>query len=135
MSTESPPTEPPITEPPTTKPKPRRKRKTKAEKEAERMAKMAAEADKPIDPQIWLTLGGILLLLGVCIYVDPVGFADASQQTRGTTWIQVILEFAVAFAGKNPTAAVLSIIGLLSLGWGIRGWLRQYSAMKPGRKD
>jgi hypothetical protein len=56
-------------------PKPRRKRKTKAEKEAERIAQMKADAEKPIDPRIWLGFGGLLLIVGLCIYIDPVGAA------------------------------------------------------------
>jgi len=85
---------------------------------------MRADAEKPIDPQVWLLLGGILLFLGVCIYFDPVGFADAGQ-TGNVSWIQTILVLITGFVGKNPTAAILGVLGLLSLGWGVRGWLRQ----------
>ena len=106
--------------------KPKHKRKTKAEKEVERMAQAKAEAEKPIDPQVWLLLGGILLFLGVCIYVDPIGFAEAGK-VGNVGLLQMILVFVTGFIGKNPTAVILGIVGLLSLGWGVRGWLRKRS--------
>jgi hypothetical protein len=109
--------------------KPRRKRKTKAEKETERLAKMKAEAEKPIDPRIWLSLGSMLLIVGLCIYIDPVGFeqAEANSNSNNTTWLQIILVMLLAFFGKNPVTIALGVMGGLSLAWGIRGWLREKS--------
>jgi hypothetical protein len=101
----------------------RRKRRTKAEIEAERIS----EANKPIDPRFWMGLGGLLLIVGLCIYLDPIGFEQADS-SGGDPWIKIILELLVVFAGKNPVAAALGVLGGLSLIWGIRGWLRE----KPG---
>lgn len=103
--------------------KPRRKRKTKAEKEAERAAEIA-ELNKPIDPIIWILLGAPLLLVAACVYFDPIGFSNALQPSD-QNWIFVILTFAVGIFGKNPTTLILTVIGLLSLGWGTIGWLRK----------
>jgi hypothetical protein len=107
-------------------PKPRRKRKTKAEKEAERIAQMKADAEKPIDPRIWMGFGALLLIVGLCIFIDPVGFEQADA-TSNPTWIQTILVLLLAFFGKNPVTIALGVVGVLSLVWGIRGWLREKS--------
>jgi hypothetical protein len=107
--------------------KPRRQRRTKAEMDAIRAAKQAKaleEANKPIDPQIWLLLGGLLLFVGACIFFDPIGFSEGGQPSS-QTWIFVILVMAVGILGKNPTAIVLIVLALLSLGWGVRGWIQK----------
>jgi hypothetical protein len=107
---------------------PKRKRKTKAEKEAERLAKARAEAEKPLDPKIWFTLGGILLIIAGFIYVDPVTFAEAGRSSSEGMWIRDVLVIFVGILGKTPTVIILAIIGLLSLGMGVWGWV---DARKP----
>lgn len=102
---------------------PKPKRKTKAEREAERLA----EADKPIDPQVWFLLGGLLLVVGLCIFFDPIGFANAGTSGNSGMWIRDVLVIIVGVLGKNPTAIILTALALLSLGWGARGWLRKRS--------
>jgi drug/metabolite transporter (DMT)-like permease len=109
-----------------TNPEPRPKRKTKAERDAELAAQMAAEAAKPIDPVIWLLLGGLLLLIGGFIYLDPMSFAEAGQASDNS-FLRAFFVLLVGVFGKNPTAIGLGILGLLALVWGIRGWLRQKS--------
>jgi len=103
--------------------KPRRKRKTKAEQEAERLA----EINKPIDPLVWHLLGGLLLVVALCIFFDPIGFATAGQPGGEGMWIRDVLVIIVGVLGKNPTAIILTALALLSLGWGVRGWLRKRS--------
>lgn len=103
--------------------KPARKRKTQAEKDAERLA----EINKPIDPKIWLFLGGLLLFVALFIFVDPITFAEAGQPGGEGMWIRDVLVIIVGILGKTPTVIVLGAVSLLSLGWGVRGWLRQRS--------
>jgi hypothetical protein len=103
--------------------KPARKRKTQAEKDAERLAKI----NKPIDPKIWLFLGGLLLFVALFIFVDPITFAEAGQPGGEGMWIRDVLVILVGILGQIPTVIVLGVVSLLSLGWGVRGWLRQRS--------
>lgn len=103
--------------------KPARKRKTQAEKDAEWLA----EINKPIDPRIWLFLGGLLLFVALFIFVDPVTFAEAGQPGGEGMWIRDVLVIFVGILGKTPTVIILGILSLLSLGWGVRGWLRNRS--------
>jgi drug/metabolite transporter (DMT)-like permease len=110
----------------TPEPKSPRKRKTKAERDAELAAQMAEEAAKPIDPLIWLILGGLLLVIGGFIYLDPMSFAEAGQASDNS-FLRILFVMLVGVFGKNPTAIILSVLGLLSLLWGIRGWLREKS--------
>jgi drug/metabolite transporter (DMT)-like permease len=88
--------------------------------------KRKTEAAKPIGPLIWLILGGLLLVIGGFIYLDPMSFAEAGQASDNS-FLRIFFVILVSVLGKNPTAIVLSVLGLLSLGWGIRGWLRNKS--------
>ena len=103
--------------------KPARKRKTQAEKEAERMA----EINKPIDPLVWHLLGGLLLVVALCIFFDPIGFATAGQPGGEGMWIRDVLVIIVGILGKTPTVIILGALSLISFGLGIRGWLTQRS--------
>ena len=104
--------------------KPKRRRKTQAEKEAERRA----EAEKPIDPKVWYTFGGILLVIAGFIYIDPVTFAEAGTSGNSGMWIRDVLVIFVGILGKTPTVLVLAAVGLLSIAMGVWGWL---DARKP----
>ena len=42
-------------------------------------------------------------------------------------WIRDVLVILVGILGKTPTVIILAIVSLLSIGWGVRGWLRQRS--------
>ena len=111
------------------KPKPR-KRKSKAEREAELAAKQAVEAAKPMDPRFWFVVGGALLIVGLCVYFDPVNFGDGSQVRDN--WLILIIQVMIAGLGKNPVAFGFGGLGLALIGWGIRSWLMQRTA-KPGQ--
>ncbi len=111
----------------TAAPKPRRKRKTKAEKEAERIAQMAADAEKPLlEPKAWMAFGLLLLTVGICIYLDPIGF-EQSGQSGNEPWIKTILVLLLAFLGKNPVSIGLGVLGALAVVWGVIGWVREKS--------
>ncbi len=107
---------------------PDRKRKTKAEKEAARMARAKAEAEKPLDPKIWFALGAILLLVAGFIYIDPVTFAEAGNSGNDGMWVRDVLVILVGILGHIPTVLLLAVIGLLSVGMGVWGWV---DARKP----
>ena len=104
--------------------KPKRRRKTNAEKEAARLA----DAEKPIDPKVWYVFGGILLGIAGFIYVDPVTFAEAGTSGNSGMWIRDVLVILVGILGKTPTVLVLAAVGLLSIAMGVWGWL---DARKP----
>jgi len=55
-----------------------------------------------------------------------VGAAAGKTGGEGM-WIRDVLAIIVAVLGKNPTAIILTILALLTLGWGTRGWLRKRS--------
>jgi hypothetical protein len=108
----------------------KRRRKTNAEQEAARLA----EADKPIDPKVWYVFGGILLAIAGFIYVDPVTFAEAGTSGNSGMWIRDVLVIFVGILGKTPTVLILAVIGLLSLGMGVWGWLDARKS-KPDKKS
>ncbi|MEO8612632.1 MAG: hypothetical protein ABI690_32360 [Chloroflexota bacterium] len=107
---------------------PKSRRKTPAEKEAERIARMKAEAEKPLDPKIWFALGAILLIVAGFIYIDPVTFAEAGNSGNDGMWVRDVLVLIVGILGHVPTVLVLAVIGLLSIGMGVWGWM---DARKP----
>ena len=116
-------------------PKPRRKRRTRAEIEAERAEKIAAVTSESLfAPEIWMILGGALLVTGAFIYFDPASFAQAGQPSDDT-WLRTLFVLLVGIFGKNPTAITLIALGLLSLIWGVRGWLKAHleARQKPDR--
>ena len=123
----TPDTQPPP-EPESKQPKPRRKRRTKAEMEAARAAKIA-EANKPIDSRVGILLGIVLLLVGACIYFDPLSFATGVQP-NDQNWTYLILTTLINILGKNPTALILTVLAVVSIGWGMWGWLRKRSDNK-----
>jgi len=102
---------------------PKRPRKTNAEREAERQAKLKAEADKPIDPVVWILLGGVLLVVTLFMFLDPYG--STNTQTHGAEGVQIILAIIYGVLGKNLATALLGGIGSISLVVGIIGWLKK----------
>ncbi len=103
--------------------KPKRPRKSKAEREAERQAKLKAELDKPLDPRIWIFLGVILLVVTLVMYIDPYGATNTD--TRGAEGVQIVLAIIYGILGKNLATLLMGGLGGLSLVVGIIGWLRK----------
>ena len=101
----------------------KRPRKIKAEREAERQAKLQAEADKPIDPTVWMLFGGILLVVTFFMYIDPYG--SVTTDTRGAEGVQIVLAIIYGILGKNLATALLGGIGAISLIFGSVGWLKK----------
>jgi hypothetical protein len=99
--------------------------KTKAEREAERLAKLKAEADKPIDPLVWIVLGIVLLVVTLFMFLDPYG--STNTQTRGAEGVQFVLAIIYGILSKNLATALLGGIGAISLIAGIVGWLKKRS--------
>jgi hypothetical protein len=109
-----------------------RKRKTKAERDAEQAAKLAAAANQPLfPPEIWLMLGGALLVVGLCIYFDPISFAEAGQASDDSL-LRTIFVLMVGVFGKNPTALGITVLALLALGWSFIGWLKARRTRSKG---
>ncbi len=101
---------------------PKRPRKTKAERETDRQAKLKAEADKPIDPIVWILFGGVLLVVTLFMFLDPYG--STNTQTRGAEGVQIVLAVIYGVLGKNLATILLGGVGGGSLIWGIIGWLK-----------
>ncbi len=98
-------------------------RKSKAEREAARQAKLKAELDKPIEPVIWIFLGVILLVVTLAMFLDPYG--STSTQTRGAEGVQIVLAVIYGILGKNLATVVLGGLGGLSLVVGVIGWFKK----------
>jgi hypothetical protein len=105
-------------------PPPKRKRRTKAEIEAERQAQAAAEAAKPIDPLIWIILGGLILFVALWTWLDPVTFAEAGQPANQSIF-QLVPLLLIRLMGRTPAIVSLTLLGGIPLAWGIIGWLRK----------
>ena len=110
---------------------PKPPRKTKTEREAERQAKLKAEIDKPIDPIIWILLGGVLLLITLFMFLDPYG--STNTQTRGAEGVQVVLAIIYGILGKNLATLLLGGIGSISLIVGIIGWFKKRFGQSDGK--
>jgi hypothetical protein len=105
-------------------PKPGRKRKSRAEREAARQAALASEAAKPIDPIIWIILGGLILFIAAFTYLDPVTLAEAGQPSDWSP-LQLVPLFLISLFGKTATVCGLTALGGISLAAGVFGWLRK----------
>ena len=113
------------------KPKPKRKRRTKAEIAAERKAEAAAEVAKPIDPMVWVIIGGLILFVALWTWLDPVTFANAGQ-TQDQSIVQYVPLLMIRIFGKTPAILILSVLGGIPLVWGVIGWLRKRFGRKEG---
>ncbi len=104
-------------------PKPKRKRKTKAERQAQAAAQATAAA-KPIDPMVWIILGGLILFLALWTWLDPVGLADAGQRADQSI-VQYVPLLLIRLIGRTPAVVILTVLGGIPFIWGIIGWLRK----------
>ena len=112
-------------------PKPKRKRKSAAEKEAERLAQARADAARPVDPLIWIIVGGLILFVALWTWLDPVTFAEAGQ-SKDQSIFQLVPLFMIRIFGRMPAVIILTVLGGLPLAWGIIGWLRKRSSHAKG---
>jgi hypothetical protein len=110
-------------------PKPRRRRTTRAAREEARATQAAADAAKPIDPAIWVLLGGLILFVAFWIWVDPETFVNAGHQP---SVFQIIPAFMVGIFGRTPAALILTVLGGIPLAWGVYGWLRRRFGKQRG---
>ena len=111
----------------TADPKPKRPRKSKAEREAARAECIAAEeraAAKPIDPRIWMTLGALLLFIALWTWLDSVSFAEAGQ-AKDQSIFQLVPLFLIRTLGKESAVLILTIVGGIPFLSGLIGWLRK----------
>lgn len=109
--------------------KPKRQRRTKAEMEEIRQAELKAEADKPIDPVVWIVLGAALLIVTLFMFLDPT--STTGTQTRGSEGVQIVLVIIYGILGKNLATLILGGLGGLSLIVGIIGWIRKRFGQPP----
>jgi hypothetical protein len=103
-------------------PTPKRKRRTRGEIEAERLEQARAEAAKPIDPLVWILLGAALLFVAFFAWVDPVTLETSGNNP---SIFQLIPSILARMIGATPAAIVLTVLGVIPLGWGIVGWVRK----------
>jgi hypothetical protein len=61
-----------------------------------------------------------------------VTFAEAGNSGNSGMWIRDVLVILVGILGKTPTVLILAVIGLLSLGMGVWGWM---DARKQKKSD
>jgi hypothetical protein len=108
-------------------PTPKRPRKSKAEREAARAERLAAEElakYKPIDPLVWLILGALILFVAAWTWLDPISFAEAGQP-KDQSIFQLIPIFLITLFGKNAAVLMLTILGSIPFLSGLIGWLRK----------
>jgi hypothetical protein len=110
-------------------PKPvlKRKRKTSAERKAAREAKAEAKAladSKPIDPMVWMILGGLILFIALWTWLDPVTFAEAGQP-KDWSIFQLVPLFLIRTFDKGPAVLMLTVLGGIPFLSGLFGWLRK----------
>jgi hypothetical protein len=103
-------------------PPPKRKRRTKAEREAADAAHRAELAAQPIDPLVWILLGVALLFVAVMTWLDPVTLANAGNNPSILQFIPVLL---IRILGHTPASILLTVLGAIPLVWGIVGWVRK----------
>lgn len=103
-------------------PKPKRKRQTKAEREAADAARRAELAAQPIDPLIWILLGAALLFVALMTWLDPVTLANAGNNPSIFQFIPVLM---IRIFGHTPASIILTVLGAVPLVFGIIGWLRK----------
>ncbi len=100
--------------------KPKRSRKTKAEREAEQQAAIKAEAEKPLSAAFWGILAGVLLSLTLCFFVDILSVLNyqsgsSSSGSAGGEIVVVILATIYGFLGRTWGTLIFGLIGLFCL--------------------
>lgn len=105
--------------------KPKRPRKTKAEREAERQARLKAEADKPLSASFWALMAGVLLFLTACFYIDiltVMNYRSTSSSSDAATGeiVVFVLGLVYSFLGRTWGTVIFGAIGLFCLYKAIR---------------
>lgn len=100
--------------------KPKRPRKSKAERKAERQAKLKAEAEKPLTAGFWGLLAGLMLVLTGCFYIDVLSLANyQSQSNNSNSMTGEIVVFVLAIIymllGRTWGTLIFGLIGLFCL--------------------
>lgn len=103
-------------------PPPKRKRRTKAERDAADAARRAELAAQPIDPLVWILLGVALLFVAVMTWLDPVTLANSGNNPSILQFIPVLL---IRILGHTLASILLTVLGAIPLVWGIVGWVRK----------
>src|SRR5205085_2130778 len=98
--------------------------------EAERQARITVEINRPIDPVVWIILGGLILFITGLTYLDSMLIADAGQP-KDFSLFQLLPALLVRLFGRMPTVIGLGLLGGFSLVAGVIGWLRKRSAPPP----
>ncbi len=99
-------------------PKPKRRRTQAAREEAQ-----AAQADKPIDPRVWIILGGLILFVALWTWLDVRTFAEAGQPSDQSIF-QLVPLLLIQIFGEMPAVIILVVLGGIPFVYGVIGWLR-----------
>ena len=96
--------------------KPKRPRKTKAEREAARLARAQAEAAKPLPAGFWGLLAGVLFFVTACFYIDMftlLNYRSTSSSSNEATGEIVIFVLALIYNALGKTWGTL-IFGVIA---------------------
>lgn len=94
----------------------------------------AADADKPIDPVVWIFLGVLLIVVAAFFYLDSASASGADTRNGGQA-IQIIFDLVYSVLGRNLAFALFGGVGGLSLIWGIIGWFKKRSGSAESQPE
>jgi thiol:disulfide interchange protein len=103
--------------------KPKRQRRTKAELEEIRQAKLKAEADKPLTAGFWGLIAGVLFFVTACFYIDMLSLVNyrSSSSDSGLGEIVIfVLALIYSALGRTWGTLIFGLIGLFCLYKAIR---------------
>ncbi len=98
--------------------KPKRQRRTKAELEEIRQAKLKAEANKPLTAGFWGLIAGVLFFVTACFYIDMLSLVNyrSSSSDSGLGEIAIfILALIYSALGRTWGTLIFGLIGLFCL--------------------
>lgn len=114
-----------MTDSPEPSAKPKRTRKTKAERDAARQERAQAEANKPLSAGFWGLGAGLMLFFTTCFYLDMMtllNFRSTSTSSGGATGEIVVFILAAIYSllGRTWGTLIFGLIGLFCLYKSIR---------------